>query len=311
MRSGNTGNRSGAGRAGRPRRFRGTVLLPGILVALLCAALPAFSASVYLVAERPDHFLVYNKYQQTITPRERALLAPFVPMRIVRNNDVLGDGFTPCTTVEIGGELFYLVKGKDGELVGAERAGALKRFSDAVVLGDTITILTSGSYSIALPAGDARKSIRRGERLVRYFLEGDRTFVGTMDPSPIYGFVRLPASARRQSWEIARSAGELSAAIPQRVLTAIQQNLDEVNRVYQGLYSFFNRQTGQQRPIPHWVVSSSKGLIVCTLQNRPSGADLTQSTRYLVKDLENAVLGTALRVSGSPDHIEIRMEQVE
>jgi hypothetical protein len=272
---------------------------------------PAFSASVFLVAERPDRLLIYNKYQQTITPRERALLAPFVPMKIVRNNDLLGDGFTPCTAVEIKGELFYLVRGKDGELTGADRAGALHRFSDVSVIGDTITILSSGSFSIAPPVGDTRRSVRRGERLIRYFSEGEQTFVGTLDHSPTFGFIRLPASGRKQSWDIARSAGEVSAPIQPRVLAAVQQNIEDVNRAYQGLYSFFNRQTGQQRPVPHWNVSSSKALIVCTLQNRPSNADLTQSTRYLVKDLENALLGTTLKVTGTPDHIEIRMEQRE
>lgn len=310
MRSGNTGSRFGAGRIGRPRRFRGAVLL-GLLVMFLRPVAPALSASVFLVAERPDRFLIYNKYQQTITQRERALFTPFVPMRIVRNNDLLGDGFTPCMTAEIRGELFYLVKGKDGELTGAERAGAIRRFGDVVALGDTITALTGGTLSIVLPSGDARRAVRRGERLVRYFLDGDRTYVGTIDQSPVYGFVLLPASARRQSWDVARSAGELSREIPPRVLSAVQENVEEVNRVYRGLFTFFNKQTGQQRPVPHWSISSTRGLIVCTLQNRPSSADLTQSTRYLVKDLENAILGTPLRVSGSADHIEIRMEQAE
>jgi len=100
-------------------------------------------------------------------------------------------------------------------------------------------------------------------------------------------------------------------AIPQRVLTAVQQDIGDVNRVYQGLYTYFNKQTGQQRPVPHWDVQNSKGLIVCSLQNRPSSIDLTLSTKYLIKDLENAVLGTPLKVSGSTDHIEIRMEQAE
>lgn len=311
MRSCTTGNRRGAGHIGRPRRFRGTLLLLGMLAAFLHPAAPVLSASVFVVAERPDRFLIYNKYQQTITQRERALLTPFVPMKIVRANDLLGDGFTPCTTVEIMGELFYLVKGKDGELTGAERAGAIRHFNDAAALGDTITVLTGGTVTVDLPAGDVRRTIRRGERLIRFFQEGDRTYVGTIDQPPIYGFSRLPASARTQSWDIARAAGELSAAIPQRVLTAVQENVGEVNRVYQGLYSFFNKQTGQQRPVPRWSVRSTGGLIECTLQNRPAGADLTQSTRYLVKDLENAVLGTRLKVSGSPDHIEIRMEQAE
>ncbi|MBP1649415.1 MAG: hypothetical protein H6Q30_2860, partial [Bacteroidetes bacterium] len=58
-------------------------------------------------------------------------------------------------------------------------------------------------------------------------------------------------------------------------------------------------------------VSGSQRTIVCTLTNRPAGADLSQSTRYLFKDLENALLGTPLRVTGTPDHIEIRVEQAE
>jgi hypothetical protein len=159
--------------------------------------------------------------------------------------------------------------------------------------------------------GNAQRAVRRGERLIRYFSEGDRTYVGTIDQVPTFGFVRLPASGRKQTWDIARSAEEVSAAIPPHVLAAVRQNIEEVNRVYQGLYSFFNRQTGQQRPVPHWTLSSSRALIVCTLQNRPSSADLTQSTRYLVKDLQNALLGTPLKVASAPDHIEIRMEQGE
>ncbi len=291
--------------------FRGAVLLLGMLAAFFRPAAPAFSASAFLVAERPDRFLIYNKYQQTITPRERSLLAPFVPMRIIKINDLLGDGFTPCTTVEIMGDLFYIVKGKDGELSGADRAGAIRRFSDAQVLSDTIIVLANGSFSVVAPEGNAHQTVRRGERLVRCFREGDRTFVGTMDQPPLYGFVDLPASAQRQAWDIARSEEEGPTAIPERILAAVQDNIQEVNRVYLGLYAFFNEQTGEQRPAPHWSVSSSRRAIVCTLINRPPGADLSQSTRYLVKDLQNALLGTALRVSSVPDRIEIRMEQAE
>ena len=298
-------------KAGR-RCFRGAVPLLGMLAILLRPAAPPFSVSSFLVAERPDRLLIYNKYQQQITPRERAILAPFVPMRIVRNDDLLGDGFTPCMTVEIAGAFFYLVKGKEGELAGADRAGAIRRFSDVAAIGDTVTVLTNGLFQVALPVGEARRSIRRGDRLVRYFQEGDRTYVGTLDQSPIYGFTRLPASARGQSWNIARNTiVEGPTEIPQRVLNAVRENIEEVNRVYQGLYVFFNKQTSEQRPVPRWTMSGSQRTIVCTLNNRPSGADLSQSTKYLVKDLENALLGTRLRVSGTPDHIEIRMEQEE
>ncbi len=165
---------------------------------------------------------------------------------------------------------------------------------------------------VSFPEGDALRSVRKGERLVRYFQEGDRTYAGTLEGSPIYGFVRLPASERRQTWDIARSAvTDGPVAIPPRVLAAVRENIEEVNRVYQVLYGYFNKQTGAQRPVPRWRMSRSQRTIVCTLANRPAGADLSQSTRYLFKDLENALLGTPLKVSGTPDRIEIRMEQAE
>jgi len=312
VRSASNGNRSGADRIGRPRRLRGRVFLPGMVALLLCPAVPAFSASDFLVAERPDRLLIYNKYQQQITSRERGMLAPFVPMRIIRPNDLLGDGFTPCMTVEIGGEFFYLIKGPEGQLSGAERAGAVKRFTDVTLLGDTVAVLANGVVQVSFPEGDGRRSVRKGDRLVRYFQEGDRTYVGTLEGSPIYGFVQLPASTRRQMWDIARAAvADGPVEIPPRVVAAVQQTIEEVNRVYQGLYAFFNKQTGAQRPVPRWKVSGSQRTIVCTLTNRPAGADLSQSTRYLFKDLENALLGTPLRVTGTPDHIEIRVEQAE
>jgi hypothetical protein len=294
------------------RNVRAAVLLLVMLAALCYPAGRLFAASTFVVAERPDRLLIYNKYQQQITARERAMLVPFVPMRVVRNNDVLGDGFTPCMTVEIGGELFYVARGREGELTGSEHAGAIRRFTAGVDLGDTILVLSNSAFQLDSPVGDGRRPIRRGERFVRYFQDGDRTYVGSVDGKPAYGFVQLPASSRGRSWEVDRSVvAEGPVEIPPRVLTAVQENIEEVNGVYRNLYVFFNKQTGDQRPIPRWTVNSSRRTIVCTLTNRPSGADLTVSTRYLLKDLENATLGTTLKVTGTPDRIEIRMEQQE
>ena len=251
-------------RAGR-RRFRETLFLLCVLVTLLRPSARVISASSWLVAERPDHFLIFNKYQQQITPRERAMLAAFVPMRIIRNNDVLSDGFTSCMVVEIGGELFYIAKGKDGELSGSEHAGAIRRVNAGADLGDTIVVLTGGAFQVSSTPGVSRPPLPRGEKLVRYFQEGDRTYVGTLDQRRVFGYVRLPSSGRGLSWDHARSHAALGPAeIPQRLLAAVRENLDGVNKVYQALYAYFNTQTGEQRPVPRWNMTSAHGTIVCT-----------------------------------------------
>ncbi|RPH31799.1 hypothetical protein EHM92_08910, partial [bacterium] len=61
MMSGRNGDRSAVPPPAGRRRFRGAVLLLGMLATRMRPAAPAHSASVFLVAERPDRFLIYNK----------------------------------------------------------------------------------------------------------------------------------------------------------------------------------------------------------------------------------------------------------
>jgi len=96
--------------------------------------------------------------------------------------------------------------------------------------------------------------------------------------------------------------------IPAGVAEKIRSRIGEVNRTWSDLFDHFNQETRETRSPPSWSIESSSTSITCTL----IGSDpdrLRQSTLYLLKDIENIVLGSGLAVSHVHDRITIQVRQ--
>src|SRR5664279_3226280 len=77
----------------------------------------------YIIVERPGNLLIYNAYQQTLSEHEKGLLASFLPLQIIDEDGLLGDGVTGCITVEINGNRYFLVKDRDRQVLSLNKAG--------------------------------------------------------------------------------------------------------------------------------------------------------------------------------------------
>jgi hypothetical protein len=86
----------------------------------------------------------------------------------------------------------------------------------------------------------------------------------------------------------------------------IEARISEANRTFIRLYTFFNRQTHQDKTPPQWHVEASDEEVLCELRDQPDGDAFAQSTFYLVNEIENILLGSEFHVSHSPGRIEIR-----
>ncbi len=285
----------------------------GLLVGLLCAALPsgAHPAFVsqddhFLIVERPDQLLVLNGYQQHLTSRDRLVFQPFVPMRILKDRDVLGDGFTPCMRVEIDGALYFLVRDANGRLDGGQRAGAVEIVAGSPFQGDTVHALAREGLLLTSPGGRRTAPIAPGERMIRMFTSSGRTYVKCPGRSPAYGWVTFSLAAEGKQWGRSRGAFPPVSTIPARVRDSVQAELARTNEVLSRLFRFFNEQSGENRPTPHWELAVSGGSILCTLADASPERDFPQGTRTLIQSLQNDLLGTEFRVLQSSDGIEIR-----
>jgi hypothetical protein len=291
----------------------GPGVLAGLFATFLCITLPLEAhpapesgSARFLVVERPDRLLALNGYQQNLSPQDQLLFQPFAPMRILRDRDLLGDGFTPCMRVEIEGALYFLIRDTNGHLAGDQRAGTLRTVSGTQLRRDTVHVLEGGVLLLASPDGQREQSLKIGERLIRLFVSEGKTYVKCPGRSPAYGWVTFSPAAEEKQWGLAHVVYTAESMIPARVRDSVQAALVRTNAILSSLYRFFNEQAGENRPAPHWHLEVSQVSLLCTLVDASPERDFPEGTRYLIKDLQNFLLGTDFGVFQSTDGIEIR-----
>lgn len=279
---------------------------PVLLCIVLVAWEQARSASDYLIVEGVSRLMVYNKYQQQPAGSDLHVLVPFVPMKILRADDVLGDGFTRCVQVEINGEVFYLLKRKDGTLSTSGPIGFEQTFRNATTLLDTVEILAGESLRFLHPNAPPQ-SLPAGTRLVRIFRYRNATYCGTVGRPQVHGWVSLSETRKGREWRVIPEGIAVYTVIPQNIVRNIAARLEEANRVLARLFERFNAESRRQLKPPRWTIESSTKEIACVLVGTSTPALFRQSTEYLIKDIENIVLGSRLSVTSAPGRIDIRL----
>jgi hypothetical protein len=259
-----------------------------------------------LLVERPARLTVLNRYQQNATSAERAAFQPFAPIVVVKERDLLGDGFTPCMRVKIGGVEFFLVRDGSGRLAGEAHAGAVFRFEGVPLAGDTISILSAGVVRFTSADSRNTRMLGAGERLVRIFSLGQRTYVRRSTGSTPYGWAELAHAAQGRSWAIARLASAVPSTVPPPITDAVRSAVSRTNNKLTSIFAFIATRGASHRVTPRWEVQSEGKLLRCTLVGGAAQRDLPESTRYLMNDIEGRIAGSGFRAVESPDGFEVR-----
>jgi hypothetical protein len=281
---------------------------PGIFFAsaFLIPTSPSAAGTDFLVVEKVERLQIYNKYQQEISASERQRVSPFAPMKILKIDDMLGDGFTPCMQVEIDGEVFFLLKEKEGSLARTGSLGFIETFRNATPLFDSAKVLRDHSLFFTPTNSSRRLSLVTNERILRIFQHGNLTYSRRLTGQTAYGWIELTEKSKERNWMVLKSTASASDSIPGDIVQKVHARVDEVNRVLVRLFEHFNKQFHQQKPIPQWSLESSDKTLSCLLQGTTEPESFQESTRYLISDIENIVLGAELQVVLSPGRIEVR-----
>jgi hypothetical protein len=282
-----------------PRSLR---ILP---VLLLTSAAGGQTGTEFMTVERVDQLRVLNRYQQEASAAERRFLVPFAPLRVISKSVLLSDGYTPAMEVEAGGEQLFLLRDQHGDLAPNGSAGVVQTFPRAVPLTDSVVILAGGMLSFS-PVTSSPALLPAGRHLLRFFHQEGKTYCRTEGPSPAFGWVVLPRDGEGRSWK-RLPAGPATAPrgtsdIPRR----IRERLADVNRALRSFFECLTAETGQVKNIPRWEVQEDAGGLVCTLTGTTRPELFRESSEYLVRDVENILLGSGAQVISGPGTIDIR-----
>jgi hypothetical protein len=266
------------------------------------------AAADYLIIQNVDQLLVYNKYQQKITSKERGVLVPYIPMKILDAQGTLNDNYTPCMRVEVQNVLFYLIKNDPSTLMGARNLGFHRVYKNVTIVQDTIQLVENSETILLSPNRTHQAPVSRGKKIAGYFQDGDLIYVKVLGGSQNYGWVRFSGkieAVMRQK----QKAGPISyRKISPSIVKRIDKKIFEANLALSKLFIFFNKQKNQKKAIPQWRSISSDQNIAYKLEPDIYARSFSESDQYLTRDLENILLGTPYAVFYTPGRISLRQK---
>lgn len=285
---------------GRSRQGAGAALLALVLVAAVSVAVGGERADFYLI-ERPRELVICDRFQQTVHNPTAAGIVPFVPMRVLAWEDFMGDGFTPCTRVEVDGKTYFLIRDAESQrLVGEGRMGQGVIVRDAQVVDDTVALTRGRRIEFVPLPGGRPEHLAGGELLARLFRAQGRTYARLLETRSRFGWLTLAEERQGTDWVRAHATPVAPPAPVIDPLPRIQAAADEANAVLRSVYRLLNESTGRQRTPPRWEVTRSASQALCTLRGIGAAARYRETSAQLAKRIERQLLGTPYAVIVTP-----------
>jgi hypothetical protein len=286
---------AGSSRAltGPVRRRRPALLIAGLLL-IAGAAASAEIRHTLLLVEHPDRFVLLNKYQQRLTSAEYRVLPAYVPMVVVRENDKLSDGLTPCASVEINGSPFYLQRDIGGGFMRRAAGGSITLFRGALLPGDTVALQRGRALRLKAAGTNRNVTLVPGFRAVRLFEAEGRTFVRVLSSGEPTGWLSLSRGTETDEWKSAqpsRTYGTSAESVVRRLSPVVAG----ANRALHAVYMQLDAEAGENSAPPSFRLREDGDVLRCAIDPQSLSGSFAGSMRELLPEFERALIGTGLR----------------
>jgi hypothetical protein len=269
------------------------VLKAGFVLLFLISAAIARGRADYLVIADPLDYTIYNQYGQPISETEKYDFVPYSPFQIIDKNVTLGDQITRALKFVFQQRMYYLLIAEDGKFTGEKSKTGRQTFHNAEPIEDTVEVVGGG---LAMVSGSGRTvEIAKGLRVVRVFRSGPRYYCAALRDRTTYGWSSLePRSVwRKNERGVSAKTGVKDTGLSETLRQRILARLMSADELYTTSFSHFNSLTGDEKTVPQWRCEYSGSRMHCELAGPyKNGDQLSESTRYLVQDIQNMLIGT-------------------
>lgn len=272
-----------------------------LLSFLFAQTILAATKADFLIVSHPQKLSIYNRYEQPLPESEWNQFLPYAPFQVIRKNELLGDQITEALRFSYQGNHFFLLTDDKGNIVNKTGVQYLKTFQQTMVYNDTVYLRSPVSLFESYPSNGSSFSVGKDERVIRIFKYNSSFYL--LHEKPLrYGWYTGRSDVFRKIQVVPMAETVNTADIQNR----IQSRLDAANESYGQIFSFFNQVTNQQKSIPQWKLESTGSTITCNfVGSNLVSSQLEQSTRYIVQDIEQILLGKPFTVTYSAGRISI------
>jgi hypothetical protein len=266
-----------------------------LAAAMLCAPAALRAAGGLgdiLIVAHPERLTVYNTYQLRLSREEGQALAAFEPMIIVREKDVLGDGFTPCMRVRVNGTAYFLQTGADGRPLENGGTAGITTLRGVKVFGDTIVVRNPGGLPVRPFDSRTTALAPAGALLVREFLREGETYIRIPSTPPRFGWVTLASG----EWTHRRIAKEATADVFAPLLPSLRALVNDANAALRNMYARFHGESAAAPAPPRFLLDERGDSLLCTLQPPARARAFHESIAALARSFEGLFAEGDVRV---------------
>lgn len=270
-----------------------------ILTGISAAGVPAQTAD-FLLASKPDELILYNKYQQKVTAHQLRQIPAYTPWKIIDEDTLLSDRFTPVMKVERDKETYFiqLPDEEETDTGTVSPVPGTRIYRGCTLMNDTIQIKEMNRVALfdspAAGAGHKRFDLDENDLLLIRARHKNSYLVQTMERLPRYGWLRHSQS---RYWRTVKTVkGGQKPELPGLIREQIRMRIRSANDQYRQYFTFMNQRYQKQLVIPEWYIEETETGLRCTMNAGRYTESLAQSTRYLIQDLEGYLIGTPFRL---------------
>lgn len=266
------------------------------LMLLLGHLIQAREKADVIIIGNPQAYRILNKYQQPLTEKESKKLLPFSPFQIITKTDTLGDGLTTAVKVQYRNAVYYLQKDENGRYITTYGQGYFKVFKRCNILMDSIKVVKDKSILLSekYPSKGKRQYIKKGRLVTRLFRYQNFYYVAYKDVREIFGWCSLSS---KYTWKPYASLSKEDFTLTPSLRNRISSKMQLINETYKHYFTGFNGITGERKSVPSWKCMIDSQKVICILSGHyRNSMQLDRSTQYIIRDLENIVLGKPFEV---------------
>jgi hypothetical protein len=265
---------------------------------LLAPLRGAGESADFLLPGHPASLEILDRYEQPLSTKEKSGLPAFLPLQVVKEKALLGDGITSVKEVRFEGYPYYLLRSDGADPAGVHRIRG-GRVLDGVekAAGADLRCATG-----AKPGGTPR-AVKKGQPLQPVFSQGAHTYVKILGPK--VEFAWCPAGGPFLEKKIPDSrdpvpgnAGTASGnGLDPDLEAVLRARMESANKAYAAYTGAFNRLTGESRAMPRWECALLEDGMRCNLADAPESGGLDQSNAVLAEELRKSLGGRPFEVT--------------
>ncbi len=274
---------------------------------LFCLMLPAVLSGTekkgdFLIVSNPSKLSIFNQFEQILTETDLKNFPPYPPFLIVNRKETLGDQITEAIRCRYQGQTCFLLLDEKGNLKGLSSQQYHNIFKNCLIINDTVLLNQSTNAYQKYPSGGSITKCSAGQSVARIFRYSNSYYVFIPDKK-VYGWINSGPSVFKTA---SKNIAESKAFSINDIYEIVENRLKAVNETYNQYFEFFNDLTHQDKSIPQWKLHNDGKRLKCTLSSSAQISEqLQNSTRYVLQDIEQILLGKPFSIQYNSGEITI------